>query len=103
MGYQISNPISASVQKVVTESYDCTDLDITDFTFNPRSNVIAFTLRMNRAEGVREEKSFQVPSDEVESLIGQNLEAFRAVRAACFNWLQAKGEIPEGTDSWPGA
>lgn len=101
MGYKIKTPMTASVEKVVTDSYATDDLDITNFVFNPRSNVIAFSLRLNRTDGIREERDFTIPVGEVDELIAANVEAFRAVRAACFSWLVAQGEIPEGVDTWP--
>lgn len=93
----------AQVQRTVTDQYDSLDLDITDFTHAPRSNCISFNLRLNRADGTREERSFQIPQAEYESVVAANVEAFQKVRAACFNWLQSKDLIPAGTDTWPGA
>jgi hypothetical protein len=101
MGYKITKGIAARVAYQAEDLYSSKDLDITDFTFSPKAKTMAFTLRLNRAEGETEDRYFVVPAEEFEALVASNIEAFQKVRGACFSYLLSKGEIPEGTDDWP--
>lgn len=101
MGYHPNTPVSITGTRIVSETYESTDLDITNFSFNP-DGTCAFTLRFNR-DGARFTKDYNLTGEEFQQWALGNLEAIQRVRAGCFEYLQTKGEIPSGTDNWPGA
>lgn len=92
-----------TVAVIAEQTYTPTGLDIIEFAFNARGNQVSFAVRFNRDDGEPAIESYVIAGDDFDAYVMSSIDTIRAVRAGCWKFLQDKGLLGAGEDSWPGA
>jgi hypothetical protein len=98
-GFRPNQPIHPTYQVQATASYECDDVDITQFSFNPDGDV-SFTVRFNGGGENTQKQIVNITGQDFIEYALNNIQAIKEVRAGCFKYLVDKGIIPSGVDTW---